>query len=137
MAKDNLSQTNFWTWRQAWELVETGEQGSKSPFRPGGDSARGVVWEPPVDVFESRSELWIVAALPGVPVDMIAISLEDGGLSISGERARPAPYSCAVVRRLEIPHGRFERRVPLPPGRYRLASREMKDGCLVIELSKL
>ena len=43
----------------------------------------------------------------------------------------------AVIHRMEIPLGRFERRIALPPGRYALAGQELNDGCLLIVLSKL
>ena len=38
---------------------------------------------------------------------------------------------------MELPHGRFERRVTLPPGRYELVRRELVDGCLTVILRKL
>jgi hypothetical protein len=40
------------------------------------------------------------------------------------------------VRRLEIPHGRFERRIELPVGSYALDSKEVADGCLVVQLTR-
>jgi hypothetical protein len=37
---------------------------------------------------------------------------------------------------MELPQGRFERRVPLPRGRYGQVSRHMIDGCLLVSLHK-
>jgi len=42
-----------------------------------------------------------------------------------------------VVHRLEIPHGRFERRVALPPGSYEVERKELVNGCLLLGLKKL
>jgi HSP20 family protein len=42
-----------------------------------------------------------------------------------------------VIHRLEIPYGRFERRIELPPGRYDAVRRELIDGCLTLALRKL
>jgi hypothetical protein len=38
---------------------------------------------------------------------------------------------------MELPQGRFERRVPLPPGRYDQVRHQMRDCCLVVSLRKL
>jgi HSP20 family protein len=45
--------------------------------------------------------------------------------------------SGAAIHRLEIPYGRFERRIPLPPGNYRLHEQFLEDGCLVLVLRHL
>jgi HSP20 family protein len=42
----------------------------------------------------------------------------------------------AAIHRLELPQGRFERRVKLPRGRYSGISRSASDGCLIIALEK-
>jgi HSP20 family molecular chaperone IbpA len=41
-----------------------------------------------------------------------------------------------VIHRLEMPHGRFERRIRLPSGRYERVRRAAAHGCLVITLEK-
>jgi hypothetical protein len=43
----------------------------------------------------------------------------------------------AMIHRLEIPHGLFERHIPLPAGRFELGRRELANGCLVLSLRKL
>ena len=53
------------------------------------------------------------------------------------ERGLPPELRDAVIHRLEIPLGRFERRVPLPPGRYEAARRYAVHGCLLVTLRKL
>lgn len=105
-------------------------------FRPGGAVARAA-WEPPVDVFETAAALWIVVALPGVGEEQIEVRFDGASIVVAGERRLPVQGRAAVLYRLEIPHGRFERRIELPPGRFRVGQRDLVDGCLVLSLEKL
>ena len=63
--------------------------------------------------------------------------LEDGALVVAGERTLPTPRGAGVIRRLEMPHGCFERRIALAAGRYELVRRELAQGCLTLTLRKL
>jgi HSP20 family molecular chaperone IbpA len=56
---------------------------------------------------------------------------------VRGERAFPAAYQRAIIYRLEIPYGRFERRIALPAGRYQLIDRRLENGCLTLDLRRL
>jgi hypothetical protein len=47
-------------------------------------------WEPPIDLFETRLGLSVIAALPGVEAQDIAISLKSGMLQVAGQRRLPA-----------------------------------------------
>ena len=58
-----------------------------------------------------------------------------GILVISGHRILPAELHDARIHRLELPQGRFERRIALPAGRYGV-SRFATNGCVVFRLSK-
>jgi len=125
-----------WMWAEACETLARAERLHRQFFRLGEAGARPV-WEPPVDIFESGAELSIVAALPGVEPSRLEIGVEDGVLIITGERPMPQPQRDAAIHRLEIPQGRFERRIALPAGRFELAQRELADGCLTLVLRKL
>ncbi len=94
------------------------------------------LWEPPVDVFEDARELIVVVALPGVAPAAVAVSYEAGTLVVRADRQMPFAVSRRAVRRLEIPYGRFERRIALPDGRYELGASECIDGCLILRLQK-
>ena len=48
----------------------------------------------------------------------------------------PREWRTAVIHRLELPQGRFQRRIRLPGGRYRDVARSAINGCLVITLRK-
>ena len=124
-----------WMWGQACELMDEAERLRQQFFTPG--RSRRVSWEPPADVLESEDQLWIIVALPGVPAEQVVTTIEGGTLIVSGQRPMPKIASRAQIRRLELPHGHFERRLELAPGRYEIGHRELADGCLVLGLKKL
>lgn len=125
-----------WMWTQACELVERAERLQRQFF---GVGARFDLpaWEPPVDVFETAEAVWLLAALPGVSAADVSLSIDDDAMIIVGERRLPEALCGATLHRLELPHGRFERRVPLPPGRYEFVSNDLVDGLLVVGLRKV
>lgn len=125
-------------WAEACELVERAERLQRQFFEP--LAVRRVrpqpSWAPPVDVVETPEHLWILVALPGVPADRVEVGVEHGTLVVAGERPMPGGERPAVIRRLEIPYGRFERQIELPPGRFEIDRRDLIDGCLVLGLRK-
>ena len=97
---------------------------------------REACWEPPIDVLETDHELLLLVALPGVDPERVEAVIEgDGVLAISGQRTLPAELRNARIHRLELPQGRFERRIALPPGRYAV-SRFAVNGCIAFRLAK-
>jgi HSP20 family molecular chaperone IbpA len=122
-------------WAEACEMLDQVERLQRQFFRPSGAALRPA-WEPPVDVFETEDALLIVVALPGVAAEDLRVVAENRVLTVIGERRLP-PESAGAIHRLEIPHGRFERRLALPPGRYELTESNLSDGCLALQLRKL
>jgi HSP20 family protein len=98
-------------------------------------SSREPSWEPPIDVLETDREFLILVALPGVDPDQVEAVIQDGTLIISGHRVLPAELRTARIHRLELPQGRFERRIALPTGRYAV-SRFAINGCIALRLAK-
>lgn len=126
---------SFWMWAEALELLQGGEQLQRRFFTL--DAPQPVpCWEPAVDVYQSGDELRLLIALPGVSPQQIHVALDDDGLLVRGERPMPALVNRAAIHRLEIPYGRFERRLTLPPGRYRLHEQFVEDGCLMLVLRR-
>ena len=115
---------------EACALLKQAEQLHRQFFEP--SPGRGPRWEPPVDVFETERELVIIAALPGVAPEAVRAEVEEQTLIITG--VRPMPAVGRIVR-LEIPYGRFERRITLS-ARLSLSGREVKNGCLVLTFVK-
>jgi HSP20 family protein len=129
MTPENLQ---LWMWAEACEALDRAERLRRQFFRPSAEPN----WEPPIDVFEAGGELWIVAALPGVAAPSVEIGVDGGALVISGDRRPPQAQRAAAIHRMEIPQGRFERRIALPGGRYELLRHDVLDGCLTIVLRK-
>lgn len=124
-------------WSDAVEMLARAERLHREMFRPAPNRARSRCWEPPVDMIETDKELLVLAALPGVDPDGITVGIEDGVLVIAGERVLPPQLRTATIHRLELPQGRFERQLALPPGRYEPTAPSMVNGCLVVVLRKL
>jgi len=74
-------------------------------------------WVPAVDIAEYTDRFELAVDLPGVEADRVEITLENGVLSIAGERlptAQPAGNADLVRSRAERGHGRFYRQFVLP-----------------------
>src|SRR5260370_23807354 len=105
-------------------------------FKPQVGAPHGVKGNPPVDVLETDEAVLIFAALPGVDPEKVEAVIQDGTLVLAGERLLPDELKRAVIHRLELPQGRFERRIALPAGRYGAVSSFSVNGCLVVRLDK-
>ena len=125
-----------WMWSEALEMLARAERMHRDLFKPVGSKAQQPAWEPPVDILETEFEVLALVALPGVDPDSVEAVIDDGDLVIAGARSYPPALRTAVIHRLELPQGRFERRLPLPPGRYSGIGRSAAHGCLVVTLQK-
>jgi HSP20 family molecular chaperone IbpA len=125
-----------WMWAQACEVIEEAERMHRQFFRLAATGRTRATWEPPVDVFEDEHEIVVLVALPGVPAHRVEVTAEAGELVVRAERSLPFPASRGSLRRLEIPYGYFERRIHLPGMRIETATREVRDGCLILRLGK-
>jgi HSP20 family protein len=126
-----------WMWAQACEMLERADRLQRQFFQLS-HSPHGPIWEPPVDVFETERELWILTALPGVSADKVSVSIEGNTLLIAAERPVPQEARGAIIHRLEMPYGRLERRIELPAqGSFELRFRELANGCLTLGIVKL
>jgi HSP20 family molecular chaperone IbpA len=123
-------------WGEALSLLEQAERLQRQFFRLDSARAPAPSWEPPIDVIETADALFIEVALPGVGADAVTIGMDQGGVTISALRAFPARGGDASIRRVEIPYGRFERRIALPMHALELAGRTLRDGCLTLRFAK-
>ena len=120
-----------WMWSEAFAMLARVDRLHREFF-----SRQPAGWEPPVDILETSEEVLVLVALPGVVAEQVQASIDGNVLVIAGTRVLPREWRTAVIHRLELPQGRFERRIRLPSGRYRHVGRSVANGCLVITLSK-
>jgi HSP20 family protein len=77
-------------------------------------SAATADWIPPADLAEYADRFVLKFDVPGVNVNAIEITLDQGVLTVSGEREVDAAATGVERSRRERPHGRFHRRFTLP-----------------------
>jgi HSP20 family protein len=123
-----------WMWIQACEVLDHAEKLQRQFLRYTGPGVDAAVWEPPVDVHETSDGLSLQFALPGVAAEQIEVTVEPNALTVSARRPLAIRNGDAVIRRLEIPHGHFVRRVALP-GRMQVAETRYVNGLLEVRLT--
>lgn len=126
-----------WMWSQAFELMDRAERMQRQFLRYLGPGLDAAVWEPPVDIQESDEGWVVVLALPGVAPEDIEVRLEPGVLMVKALRPVRLASRNAVIRRLEIPHGTFVRKIAIPGAGLTLAESRYANGCLEVRLLKV
>lgn len=86
------------------ELERSGAEGSTATAE----------WAPAVDIKEETDKFIIHADIPGVKPEEIDISMEDGVLTIKGEKKSEAKTEKEGYKRVERTYGSFYRRFSLP-----------------------
>ena len=77
-------------------------------------SATAGAWLPPVDILESKEAYLIRAELPGMKKEDFHLEVNDGTLTLSGERKPEGLSNDVECHRTERVHGRFSRSFYLP-----------------------
>jgi HSP20 family protein len=127
-----------WMWSEALQMLARAERLHREVFNAPGHSRNAVVsWEPPADVLETEDAVLILVALPGVDPKQVQLVIHNGVLLIAGERVLPRELRTAVIHRIELPQGRFERQIRLPAGTYEPPASAVADGCLIVRLPKV
>lgn len=94
-------------------------------------------WTPAVDIFETEDELLLKADLPGVEMKDIDIQLENGTLSLRGERTYQHEAKEGGFHRVERSYGSFARYFTLPDTvNPEGVKAEYKNGVLTVKLPK-
>jgi HSP20 family protein len=93
------------------------------------------VWLPRIETVRNSNEFVVRAELPGVNTDDIKLSVDDGVLTISGERRQEERLEQDGVIRTERVYGSFQRSVPLPDGadEDRITA-TFRDGVLEVKI---
>jgi HSP20 family protein len=94
-------------------------------------------WEPKLDVAETKDSVTVKAELPGVEQKDIAVSLQEGVLTIKGEKETEKEENDKQYHRVERSHGAFYRAVRLPAAvEAGTVTATFKDGVVTITLPK-
>ena len=105
--------------------------------RTSNDERRVYDWAPAADVSETDGEYIIKAELPEVRKDYLNITVQEGVLTLAGERKEEKREDNEKVHRIERFHGSFSRRFTLPDDADEQGIKaESKDGVLVIHIPK-
>jgi HSP20 family protein len=93
------------------------------------------VWVPPVDIYQSGDDLVLNAELPAMSREDIDISVDNGTLTIKGEKRLPEGPKEDQFHRIERRYGAFSRSFSLPqtvdPSKV---SAEYKNGVLTVRM---
>lgn len=110
------------------------------PLEPKGLMEEGLVnvdWAPLVDVEETDKEYLIKAELPEVRKEDVKVTIEDGVLSIEGERRQEKEEKTRKIHRIERSFGKFIRRFTVPSeAENAKVAAEFKDGLLYVHVPK-
>jgi HSP20 family protein len=102
-------------WEPFRELTQL--QGEMGRLLNGFYDTRGnQTWVPPLDVWETDTEIVYSFDLPGLEQDKIAIEVHDDTLTVSGERERSTTEQGDRFYRFERRYGAFSRAAGLPQG---------------------
>lgn len=125
---------NLITWSPFRELDQLF---SRYAARDGGSLGENLQWRPSADITETDNEYLIKADLPEVKKEDISISVDNGVLTLSGERRMEKSTDNEKEHRREAFYGRFARSFALPEDvDQRQISAESKDGVLKVHLPK-
>jgi HSP20 family protein len=93
------------------------------------------VWLPQVETFQRGDKLVVRADLPGLTKEDVDIEVNDGMLTISGERSEEQKEDIDNFYRTERSYGAFSRTIPLPEGiNEDQIDATFKDGVLEVTL---
>ncbi len=125
-----------WMLTEAIELLQGAGRLQRQFFQLGrtGDFPR---WEPPVDMFGDDRALCLLIALPGVVPERLDVTLVQQVVVVRGERSLGESFGANTIFQLEIPYGRFERRVQLPHADFRMVDMLLQNGCLRLTLERM
>jgi HSP20 family protein len=94
-------------------------------------------WTPAIDIREEDNRYLLAADIPGVARENVDITLEEGVLTVKGDRKMESGVSGEGYRRRERIHGTFMRQFTLPDTvDAGSISAAVKNGVLEIEIPK-
>jgi HSP20 family protein len=130
-------------WDPFRELEDVSDRLNRMFARPGARTSNGketmivADWTPSVDISETENEYQIKAEIPDVKKEDVKVTLEDGVLTIQGERKHEKEERGKKYHRIERSYGSFVRTFSLPDViDDEKVKAEFKDGVLNLHLPK-
>ena len=105
--------------------------------QPAEQTRPGLVFTPSVDIFETESEITLLADMPGVPPDNLSIDLRDNTLTLEGDIAPLGDQKEEMVYS-EYSTGRYYRQFSLSEviDQSKIEA-QLQDGVLRLSLPKV
>lgn len=123
--------STFPSWAElpiSFRLLEEAAAANDQPNRP---------WLPSFDIIEEEDRLVLQADLPGIDISKIDIRIENGTLTVKGQRDLAPRAEKTSYHRIERPYGKFARSFSLPNSiDPEKVAAEYNHGVLQINLSK-
>ena len=95
-------------------------------------------WNPVVDVYENDESIVVQAEVPGVEKKDVSVDINDGVLTLKGERKYEDEVKEDRFYQRERIYGKFQRAFRLPEGTdYDKINAEFKDGILKVTVPKV
>jgi len=134
---------NLVRWNPLRELEEMSERLNRFIARQDtrGSNGKEVMtvadWVPTVDISETDEAFHIAAELPEVKKEDVKVTLENGVLTLQGDRKEEREEKGRKVHRIERSYGHFVRSFTLPDGvDDTKVKAEFKEGVLHLHLPK-
>ena len=126
---------------EPWNMMEQFRKEMERAFDNGNGTLNGSVatsdWTPAVDIKETDAGFIIIADIPGVDPKDIEIHMENGVLTIKGERETEKKEEHEGFKRVERSHGTFYRRFSLPDtANADKINAKSKNGVLEVTIPK-
>lgn len=111
---------------------------NRMPSRFGGSgNGGGIEWTPSADISETDKEYLIRAELPAVKKEDVKVTVDEGMITIEGERKQQKEDKSEKYHRIETFSGTFERTFVLPENIKADSIRcDSKDGVLTVRIPK-
>lgn len=107
------------------------------PSRFASSNGNNIEWAPSADISETDQEYLIRAQLPAVNKDDVKVTVDQGMITIEGERKQKTENKNEKLHRVESFYGHFTRSFSLPEKVEENAIRcDSKDGVLTVHIPK-
>ena len=132
-----FQQTPLNAWSGVGRLQDLQDEFERLFHLPTLTASASVPWVPALDVLEEKDSYVVHVELPGINKEDVKLSLEQGALTITGERKRETKNETVEAYHLERFQGRFQRTIRLPESiAADQVKAQYKDGVLTVTLPK-